>query len=371
MTNPAVKRSITLEELQAHNTKEEPWFAVYGEVYDGTGFLEQHPGGAHSITLVAGEDATEDFIAIHSSDARKQLADFHIGTLADTFSGNTAHGEDDSTSRYFLNKKWKKVVLTAIEDVSSDAKIFRFALDRPDQEIGLPIGQHVYVRLRRKVKHQDVAEIVEGELVQRAYTPLSRACDRGSVDLLVKIYYPDDRYPQGGRMTLGFAELEIGDSIELKGPIGHFIWKGQGTALVDGTERRVREIGMVCGGSGITPILQVVRGIFDDELDTTTKVSILDVNRFVPDILCREELDLLVVQHPTRLRVHYSLTGNSVPAKWSYSRGRITDEMLKIHLPEPSEDKMICICGPPSMEQKIKNSLSNFGWDAGMQIVIF
>jgi hypothetical protein len=32
MTNPAVKRSITLEELQAHNTKEEPWFAVDGEV---------------------------------------------------------------------------------------------------------------------------------------------------------------------------------------------------------------------------------------------------------------------------------------------------------------------------------------------------
>lgn len=32
MTNPAVKRKITLEELQAHNTKERPWFVVDGEV---------------------------------------------------------------------------------------------------------------------------------------------------------------------------------------------------------------------------------------------------------------------------------------------------------------------------------------------------
>ena len=29
-------------------------------VYDGTGFLKDHPGGAESITLMAGEDATED-----------------------------------------------------------------------------------------------------------------------------------------------------------------------------------------------------------------------------------------------------------------------------------------------------------------------
>jgi hypothetical protein len=32
MKNPAVKRSITLKELQAHNTKDRPWFVVDGEV---------------------------------------------------------------------------------------------------------------------------------------------------------------------------------------------------------------------------------------------------------------------------------------------------------------------------------------------------
>jgi nitrate reductase (NAD(P)H) len=156
------------------------------QVYDGTDFLEQHPGGAHSITLVAGEDATEDFIAIHSSNARKQLVDFHIGTLVGTPSSNPIHQEDNSTNPYFLNKKWKKVVLTSIKSISPDAKIFRFALPMPDQEIGLPIGQHVYVRLRRRISGKDDAEIMLSDLIQRPYTPLSRLHDRGFVDFLVK-----------------------------------------------------------------------------------------------------------------------------------------------------------------------------------------
>jgi nitrate reductase (NAD(P)H) len=172
-------------------------------------------------------------------------------------------------------------------------------------------------------------------------------------------------------MTLGFTELKIGDVVELKGPIGHFIWNGRGTALLDGKERRVREIGMVCGGSGITPILQVVRGIFEDSSDTATKVSILDVNRFVGDILCRDELDLLATQHPTRLRIQYSLTGNRIPSDWSYSTGRITKEMLEVHLPEAGEDNIICICGPLPMEQQVKGKRESFMYQSRMRLMIW
>jgi nitrate reductase (NAD(P)H) len=73
MTKPDVDRKITLEELEAQ-PKDAPWFVVRGEVYDGTGFLKEHPGGADSILLVAGEDASEDFINIHSADGRAKLA---------------------------------------------------------------------------------------------------------------------------------------------------------------------------------------------------------------------------------------------------------------------------------------------------------
>jgi nitrate reductase (NAD(P)H) len=64
MTKDGVNREITIDELRKHDTKENPWFVVNGEVYDGTAFLEGHPGGATSITSAAGLDSTGEFMAI-------------------------------------------------------------------------------------------------------------------------------------------------------------------------------------------------------------------------------------------------------------------------------------------------------------------
>ncbi|KXN90611.1 Nitrate reductase [NADPH], partial [Leucoagaricus sp. SymC.cos] len=347
MIRPDVNRKISIAELESAEAKEDAWFVVRGEVYKGSGFFDEHPGGAQSIILVAGEDATEDFMAIHSSDAKKKLAGFHIGTLDGAIS--TKVESDTEVSGSFLDpKKWQKVFLVSVTDVSKDTKIYRFALGNQEQELGLPFGQHVYVRLYRKVT---------GELVQRAYTPLSERSAKGFVDILVKIYYPTLAFPLGGRMTLGFSELLVGDTVELKGPVGHFIWKGEGIAMLHGEEKHVREIGLVCGGSGITPILQVLRAILTDPLDNDTKVWVVDVNRQFEDILCREELERLASQQKRRLRLHFSLTGTPLPDNWLHSVGRITKEMLKIHLPEPSNDKLVCICGPGPMEQSTKGEV--------------
>ena len=172
-------------------------------------------------------------------------------------------------------------------------------------------------------------------------------------------------------MTLGFSELAVGDSVELKGPIGHFIWKGMGVALCHGEEKLVREIGLLCAGSGITvrtssspkisvpdrsnqPILQVLRGILNDPLHHDTKIWLLYVNRYLEDILCREELHQLAEAHKHRCRLHHTLTGSPVPPGWEYSTGRVNDEMLKYHLPTPGENKLVCICGPSAMEQSTK-----------------
>ena len=67
MTNPDVDRTITPEELDAHDDEKEPWFVINGQVYDGTPFLGDHPGGAASIVGVAGQDASEEFLAIRKS----------------------------------------------------------------------------------------------------------------------------------------------------------------------------------------------------------------------------------------------------------------------------------------------------------------
>ena len=51
-------------------------------MYDGTPFLKNHPGGSDSILIVAGQDASDEFDAIHSSKAKAMLEEYYIGELA-------------------------------------------------------------------------------------------------------------------------------------------------------------------------------------------------------------------------------------------------------------------------------------------------
>lgn len=194
MTKAGVDRKVTANELEAHSSAEEPWFVVEGEVYDATPFLSKHPGGSDSITIVAGQDATEDFMAIHSTAAKVQLQEFHIGTLTSSISATANHavavqkGERRGPDEVFLQPRWKQANLVAVEKVSRDSKLFRFELETPEQRLGLPCGQHVYVRLHRKTESQR-NKVVDArkDWVQRAYTPVSSADTCGTLDLLIKV----------------------------------------------------------------------------------------------------------------------------------------------------------------------------------------
>ena len=64
ITKDGVDKTITIDDLRKHDDEKEPWFVLNGEVFDGTPFLKEHPGGALSITGVAGSDATDEFMAI-------------------------------------------------------------------------------------------------------------------------------------------------------------------------------------------------------------------------------------------------------------------------------------------------------------------
>lgn len=75
------KKYFTLEEVAKHNTEHDCWIIVKDRVYDCTEYLELHPGGIDSITINAGADATEDFVAIHSAKATAMLEKFYIGDV--------------------------------------------------------------------------------------------------------------------------------------------------------------------------------------------------------------------------------------------------------------------------------------------------
>lgn len=178
MQNPEkLKNIITRQQLEEHSNETTPWFVVNGQVYDGTSFMADHPGGSESITLVAGEDASEDFLAIHSVDGKKQLAEFHVGQLEEGALPPVKEMETptDPSESFLEPKKWKHSKLFKKTEISPDSRIFRFALETEVQNLGMPIGHHVYLRF----KNQD------GNFVQRAYTPFSGNELKGYVDILV------------------------------------------------------------------------------------------------------------------------------------------------------------------------------------------
>lgn len=74
---------FTLSDVENHNSSSNCWTAVYGNVYDVTSFIKQHPGGSREIISLCGRDGTGDFDDQHGGERRAnaELANYKIGTL--------------------------------------------------------------------------------------------------------------------------------------------------------------------------------------------------------------------------------------------------------------------------------------------------
>jgi nitrate reductase (NAD(P)H) len=122
----------------------------------------------------------------HPNGLANEPLEFHIGTLVGAPLARPApEASDDDPSAPFLDpKRWKSVVLSDVKTINHDSALFRFDLQGAEQPLGLPTGQHTFVRLKRKDT---------GELVQRAYTPVSREDAVGHIDFLIKWVAPWSR----------------------------------------------------------------------------------------------------------------------------------------------------------------------------------
>lgn len=282
------------------------------------------------------------------------MPDYHIGTL-DEDARAALYGEVvelEPTRPSFLDPKaWAKAVLQEKIRVSEDCKVFRFKLDHDDQQIGLPTGQHLMMRLRDPATR---------EAIIRAYTPISEGTDKGTLDVLIKIYR-DTPGRKGGRMTQALDSIPVGHFVDFKGPVGKFEYLGGGFCCVAGRRRSVRRLNMICGGSGITPIFQIMRALTRNTLDPTECV-LLDGNRSEEDILCRVQLSAFVDAAKHRCRLLHTLSQPS--DTWEGRRGRIDKALIEADIgpcERPGKD-MVLVCGPEAMEKSVHEILLGMGW---------
>lgn len=189
--------------------------------------------------------------------------------------------------------------------------------------------------------------VVNGEEVERKYTPVSSDDDLGVFKLCIKVYFKDvhPKFPDGGIMTQHLEKLSIGDSIDVKGPTGLITYLGNGSFKIKGKKVDVKNVGLIAGGTGITPCLQLIEAVLKNPSDKTN-VSLIFGNQTVDDILLRERLDTLARDN-AQFRVFYTL--DRPPQEWEYGSGFINRDMCEKNLPAPSEDTVVLMCGPPPM----------------------
>ncbi|GAB2245286.1 hypothetical protein Droror1_Dr00000779 [Drosera rotundifolia] len=379
---------FSMSEVKRHNSSDSAWIIVHDHVYDCTPFLKDHPGGADSILINAGTDCTEEFDAIHSAKAQKLLDDYYIGELINscgyTSSDSTAsspstsvHGASNAIHQLApiaetaqqlqhnvaLKNPRERIRCKLVDkkSLSHDVRLFRLALPESDQVLGLPVGKHIFLYAN-----------IDGKLCIRAYTPMSCVKTVGYVDLIVKIYFKgqNQKFPNGGVMSQYLDGLSIGSDIEAKGPLGHIEYTGRGSFLVHGKQKHAKRLAMVAGGTGITPIYQVIQAILVDPEDST-EMHLVYANRSEDDILLRDELDAWSNEHKHRLKVWY-VVSNCKKEEWTYSIGCVSEAILREHIPGAEEGVLALACGSHGMvESCIKPILVKMKYNIQEQLLVF
>lgn len=215
--------------------------------------------------------------------------------------------------------------------LSPNSAVYRFGLPRPTDVLGLPIGQHVSL----------IAEI-DGKEVMRSYTPTSSdELDKGYFDLLIKAY-------PNGNISKHVSQLTIGSTMKVRGPKGAFVY----------TEGMVKSFNMIAGGTGITPMYQIMTAIARNSNDKTI-CNLIYANVNEEDILLRKEIDAMVKQCPN-INVHYVL--NNPPEGWTGSYGFVTPDIIVANTAAPADNVKLLLCGPPPMISAIKKAAVDLGY---------
>ena len=135
-----------------------------------------------------------------------------------------------------------------------------------------------------------------------------------------------------GNISRYFSLLKVGDKVKIKGPKGQFKYHPSLS----------REIGMIAGGTGITPMLQIIRAALKNPLDRT-ELSLIYANVNPDDILLKKELDELAVSCSNRFKVFYVL--NNPAAGWTGGVGFVSKDQIEQHMPPTDVNIKILMCG--------------------------
>lgn len=247
-------------------------------------------------------------------------------------------------------KEWRAIKLKSRKELSPNVYINVFELDNKDKPLGLPTGRHIQMMFKNG-----------SEQVSRSYTP-SEWRMNGEFDLVYKVY-------EAGKMTNFLKKLPIGNTINIRGPTGRMEYKGSGVF-----ERIVRKkpvqdkyssMILLCGGTGLTPMLQIAKHVLSDPKDKTM-VYMLFANSTVPDVILREYLEEMQKEFQAQFKLTLAVSRPGSDS-WPHFTGRFNAKALQKmvdegKLPKPTKEVGSAICGPPGFEKAMAQAVKEVGF---------
>jgi ferredoxin-NADP reductase len=193
---------------------------------------------------------------------------------------------------------------------------------------GNQAGQHVDIRLTAPDGYQAV----------RSYS-MASAGNSNQIELAI------DRLPNGEVSPFLVDELELGDPIELRGPLGGwFVWRPEQNQPVQ----------LIAGGSGVVPFVSMLRA--HSAAGSAAPMQLLyslstPDHAFFRDELSQPSPNILTTWHYTR----------TAPPGWPHPPHRLTAEDLEKNVLPPEQAPLTYICGPTGFVETVSRNLINLG----------
>ena len=181
--------------------------------------------------------------------------------------------------------------------------------------------------------------LFDGKKIARSYSICSSPARSGYVEITPK------RVSQGCVSVFLNDRAPVGMTVEANGAFGQFYFD----------ENKHQNVVLLAAGSGITPMMAMLR--YMDDLCLETTVTLLYCVRTTDDVFFHRELEEL----RSRLKnFQYHLLLSQPHAEWSGPRGHISREFMESTLQEIALQDFF-VCGPPSFMEASRSILIGLG----------
>ena len=237
------------------------------------------------------------------------------------------HGKKNGTVTSISNNTWQEAVIQNIVEETPNVKTYSLKLPEAVHHVA---GQHYELQLTSE----------DGYQAARPYSAASTATNMPLLELTIQ------HVPDGEVSSYVYDSLQVGDSVEVRGPFGKFFtWD----------ETNTRPILLIAGGSGVVPMRSILASHKAAGAETTMHL-IYSTHSF-DDIIYKP--DFLETNQVT-----ITLTKNT-SSVWTGPTGRINKELFIKTLETFAQTPLCYVCGMNTFVSAATDILQELGVPVG------